>query len=110
MNNQRYIIAYDIHHKTRLTKVQRLLKSQAQALQYSVFYWQGSRQALAELQTTLSQIIHLQEDDIRGYRLSPQQTLHFFARYPFISQIYFDGFPRLRHYPQDEKLAWKIRI
>ena len=67
-----YLIAYDISDKKRLQRVHRLLKSQAIALQYSVFIAVMNAAECAELTQALEALIDKKADDIRLYPL-PQK-------------------------------------
>lgn len=63
----RYLIAYDIRNKKRLTKVHRELVNWAIPLQKSLFLFldpQGKKQELEEI---LIKLINRKEDDLRIY-------------------------------------------
>jgi CRISPR-associated protein Cas2 len=106
MKLEKYIIAYDIRCKKRLAKVHRLLKSQAIFLQSSVYYWQGTPSEIAQLQQALVQRINKETDDIRGYKLTQTQALHFFARPALLNESYCDNYPIHKHHPQSPILHW----
>lgn len=99
MNNTRrwYLILYDIRSASRLQRVHRLLKSCAIALQESVFAWNGTDSELTELQSSLKKIINNQEDEICGYAI--HSPLLLVGASPFMSDIYFDGYPPHQHHP-----------
>ena len=65
-----YLICYDIANPKRLAKVHRCTVKQAAFIQYSVYYFEGSK---AELQTVLAElenIINKKQDDIRVYGIT----------------------------------------
>jgi CRISPR-associated protein Cas2 len=67
-----YLITYDISDKRRLQRVHRLLKSQAIAMQYSVFISVMNKAECQELTEALTALINVKEDDVRLYPL-PQK-------------------------------------
>lgn len=69
MNAPWYLISYDIHHRTRLQKTQRMLKQCAHPLLESLFAFNGDAHALAQLRHRLEQLTHGQDDDVLLYRL-----------------------------------------
>lgn len=86
-----YLIQYDIRCKRRGQKVYKLMKRCAFSLQESVFAWQGTNSELKVLQEEIKARINRKEDDIRGYKIN--QPLSFFGTSPFVSDIYFSGYP-----------------
>lgn len=69
---QPYLITYDISDKKRLSRIHRLLKTQAVALQYSVFISVMNGPDLKALTEDILKIIDKQADDVRLYVL-PQK-------------------------------------
>ncbi len=90
-----YLIQYDIRDARRGQRVYRFLKTCAFSLQESVFAWQGTNAELAVLQQHLKRLINAKEDDIRGYQLS--YPLRLFGTSPFVSDLYFSGYPTHQH-------------
>lgn len=69
---QPFLITYDISDKKRLRRVHRLLKTQALALQYSVFISLMNGAELEVLTEDILKIIDKRADDVRLYAL-PQK-------------------------------------
>ena len=64
-----YIIAYDIPHDRRRTKVHKLLCGYGNWTQYSLFECWLSRKHRVELQAKLNRLINDNEDTVRIYPL-----------------------------------------
>ena len=64
-----YIICYDICNEKRLGRIHRCLRRQAIALQYSVFFFEGTPRQLERCLNKLKEIMDEREDDIRAYPL-----------------------------------------
>ena len=71
-----FLISYDIRHPRRLQRAHRLLRSQATALLESLFVFQGTRPALAQLRLQLFREIRITEDDVLIYQLRNDRPLH----------------------------------
>lgn len=97
-----YQIQYDIRDTRRGQRMYRFLKSCAFSLQASVFAWQGNSAELAALQQRLKGLINVKEDDIRGYQL--RHPLMLFGASPFVSDVYFSGYPAHQHTQRAELL------
>ncbi len=69
-----YIICYDIANPRRLGRIHRALKKQALAVQYSVFLFSGTEEALQRCLAQLEALMDAHQDDIRAYPL-PQRGL-----------------------------------
>lgn len=69
-----YIICYDIANPRRLGRIHRALKKQALAVQYSVFLFSGTEEALQRCLAHLEGLMDAHQDDIRAYPL-PQRGL-----------------------------------
>lgn len=89
--SQWYVIQYDIKCPGRGRKILKFLKTCAFALQGSVFAWRGNGDELERLKQDLSQIINLQQDDVRGYLI--RTPLRLFGVNPFVDSCFFSGFP-----------------
>lgn len=62
-----YLICYDIANPKRLAKVHRKVVKQAAFVQFSVYYFSGSKADLDNFLIDIEQIIHVKEDDVRVY-------------------------------------------
>jgi CRISPR-associated endonuclease Cas2 len=99
MNNPSYwyLLAYDIRCKRRLQRTHKFLRTQAYALQESVFAWYGNAGELDRLQTKLMMLIDPRKDDVRGYRLQHHGTIRLWGNSPFIDGIFDNGYPPYVH-------------
>jgi len=64
MTRRRYLIAYDISGDKRRTAVFKLLLSQGDHVQYSVFLCELSAKELAGVRGRLSELIHARDDQV----------------------------------------------
>lgn len=71
-----YLVTYDITDRKRLVRVHRLLKSQAIALQYSVFIVVMNKADCEELIEALNALIDIKTDDVRLYPLPQKPEWH----------------------------------
>ena len=80
-----YLVAYDIRDRNRWHKVHHMLIAQALPIQYSVFLFNGSRDAFERCMSALTSIIDPREDDLRFYEQeqSHQDTARQCSREPF---------------------------
>lgn len=62
-----WLICYDIADPKRLGRLHRFIKSFAQPVQYSVFYFEGNSHQLSRSMKEISARINLKEDDVRAY-------------------------------------------
>lgn len=67
LKKKSWLIAYDISNPKRLGRVHRLLKKEALALQYSIFYYEGNVEELKCLLQDIEARINLKADDVRAY-------------------------------------------
>lgn len=68
LNDRRtWLICYDIADRKRLIRLHRFIRSFAQPVQYSVFYYEGSRAQLKRRMQDIAARIDLQDDDVRAY-------------------------------------------
>lgn len=65
----RWIIAYDITHPKRLSRIWRILRRQAMPLQHSIYLFAGNQNQLQRLLDTIEPLIDQHSDDIRAYPL-----------------------------------------
>ena len=87
------MIAYDIRSRQRLQKLHRFLRTQAYAIQESVFAWSGTDDELAIFKQRVLKLIRPTEDDFRGYRLPPNSVIEFFGSNPFSKGVFDNGYP-----------------
>ena len=106
MKIKHYIISYDIGNKKRLAKVGRLFKTEALRVQNSVYYWQGSQTELNAFQDALNNIINSDEDDIRGYLISPSQLVHLFGAPLMQEGCFLTTKLRYQHHPISTRSLW----
>lgn len=64
MTRRRYLIAYDIADPKRLRKVCRLMEDHGERLQYSVFVCDLSPAEVAELESAVTAVMHLAQDNV----------------------------------------------
>ena len=96
-----YVICYDIHCPRRLGRIHRTLKSQAMALQYSVFLFNGTQVQLQRCLEQLERLMDKQEDDIRAYPL-PARGLRWCLGQPVLPEgIYWSGLAQSWHRPHE---------
>ncbi|MDO5679469.1 MAG: CRISPR-associated endonuclease Cas2 [Pelistega sp.] len=67
LKKKAWLIAYDICDPRRLGRVHCLLKKEALAMQYSIFYYEGSTEDLKSLLQTIEVRINRKVDDVRAY-------------------------------------------
>ena len=103
MNNPRhwYLLAYDIRCKRRLQRTHKFLRTQAYALQESVFAWHGNAGELDQLQTKLMELIDPRKDDLRGYRLPRHVAIQLWGSSPFVDGIFDNGYPPHAHMQEE---------
>jgi CRISPR-associated protein Cas2 len=94
---QLYLVSYDIANPKRLVRVHRLLKKQGLPLQYSVFTLVIERKALLRLLSSLDELIHPVQDDIRCYRLTSNKDIETLGRqlFPEDVMLFTNGINRL---------------
>ena len=68
---QTYIVSYDISHPKRLRKVFKVMRGYGDHLQLSVFQCELNQRELIELRTRLSEIIHVNEDQVMFVDVGP---------------------------------------
>lgn len=83
-----WIIAYDIRDPNRLAHVHKSITSSAIAVQYSVFWFEGSMAQLASLFAELRDVVDLGEDDIRAYQIPPSPEVVVLGRASFPSGMH----------------------
>lgn len=88
-----YILCYDIRNVRRLQRVHKFLRTEAYALQESVFAWYGNQEEVERLQQELISRIKPSEDDFRGYRLPANRLIKFWGSSPFLDGILDNGYP-----------------
>ncbi len=64
-----YLLCYDIADHRRLARLHRFLARRAQALQYSVFLFQGDDRQLQVVLDAAAELIDPRVDDLRAYPL-----------------------------------------
>jgi len=72
----KYIIAYDIKEKRRLSKVAKTMESFAFRVQYSVFIADLDEANLARLRSRLEKIIDDSEDSVLFFQVRNQELEH----------------------------------
>lgn len=70
---QRYLVAYDIADPRRLRLVFKLLKGYGEHLQLSVFRCDLTAMRLAQLKAALSDVIHMQKDQVLIVDVGPTE-------------------------------------
>jgi CRISPR-associated protein Cas2 len=88
-----YLLCYDIRSARRLQRVHKFLRTEAYALQESVFAWFGNQEDMEQLQRELISRINPGEDDFRGYRLPAGKAIKFWGASPFLDGIIDNGYP-----------------
>lgn len=68
-----FIVCYDVSDPKRLRKVFKTLRAWGDHLQYSVFECELTRPDLARLRTSLSEIIHHNDDQVLFVDLGPSE-------------------------------------
>jgi len=77
MKKLHFLICYDVSDEKRLRKVAKLLEKIAIRIQYSVFlYSHTSKNDLMQTVLKLEEIINIEEDDIRIYKVNITKSLH----------------------------------
>lgn len=87
------LIAYDIRCPRRLQKLHRFLRTEAYAIQESVFAWYGTEQAKLQLQARMLNFINAEQDDLRGYRMQAGSSIQLWGKSPFVEDIFDSGCP-----------------
>ncbi|MEE6031734.1 CRISPR-associated endonuclease Cas2 [Avibacterium avium] len=64
-----YLLGYDISDEKRLQRVHRKMVKYATPIQYSVFLFEGDRNALQKCIDDILRLIHKKQDDFRVYPL-----------------------------------------
>ncbi|SNR88131.1 CRISPR-associated protein Cas2 [Haloechinothrix alba] len=64
MARRRYLLAYDIADPARLRRVCNLMEDHGERLQYSVFLCDLSKAERAELEASVTEVMHLAEDSV----------------------------------------------
>lgn len=81
MNERRaWLIAYDIKNPKRLSRLHRLIKTRAIAVQYSVFMFEGRAADLGNLFSECRRLLDLKEDDLRAYPIPQRLEVHVIGR------------------------------
>lgn len=81
MNQRRaWLIAYDIKSPKRLSRLHRLIKARAIAVQYSVFMFKGRAADLGNLFGEIRQLVDPKVDDVRAYPIPPRFEIHVVGR------------------------------
>lgn len=75
-----YLICYDIANPRRLARVHRRIVKHALFVQLSVYYLQGSKEALQKLLDELSEVIDPRYDDVRAYPVEPLHKARHWGR------------------------------
>jgi len=70
-----YLIAYDIAHPRRLQRLHRVLRTEALAVQESVFLVFGTRDEMEQLLDRLEALMDPREDDLRAYPVGEPPSL-----------------------------------
>ncbi|MDQ2884344.1 MAG: CRISPR-associated endonuclease Cas2 [Actinomycetota bacterium] len=71
MARRRYLMAYDIADPKRLRRICTLMEDHGERLQYSVFLCDLSVAELAELESTVIEVMNLQQDSVIQIDLGP---------------------------------------
>ena len=71
MARRRYLMAYDIADPKRLRRICTLMEDHGERLQYSVFLCDLTLGELAELDSAVTTVMHLQEDSVVQIDLGP---------------------------------------
>lgn len=71
MARRNYIVTYDIRDDKRLRKVFKLCKGYGEHLQYSVFECDLSKAEKADMESRLSDVINLKDDQVLFIDLGP---------------------------------------
>ncbi|WP_417533697.1 CRISPR-associated endonuclease Cas2 [Marinobacterium stanieri] len=87
------LIAYDVRSPRRIQRLHRFLRTQAYALQESVFAWYGTEQAKLQLQARMLDFINAAEDDLRGYRMRAGTEIQLWGKSPFVEGVFDTGYP-----------------
>lgn len=90
------LIAYDVRCPRRLQRLHRFLRTEAYALQESVFAWFGTDEAKLLLQARMLKLINKAEDDLRGYRLKSGSDIQMWGQSPFVNDIFDSGYPPIK--------------
>ncbi len=99
------LIAYDVRSPRRLQRLHRFLRTQAYALQESVFAWYGTEQAKLQLQARMLDFIDTTEDDLRGYRMRAGTEIQLWGKSPFAEGVFDTGYPpHQRHLIDPDRL------
>jgi CRISPR-associated protein Cas2 len=64
-----WLVAYDIRDPRRLVRLHRFLRKQAEAVQFSVFYYEGNAAQVGRLARDIEHHIDPRCDDVRIYQL-----------------------------------------
>ena len=67
-----YVIAYDICHPKRLTKVSKILENYGQRIQKSVFEVEVSSSTYKEMKQRIESVISPDEDGVKYYPICPK--------------------------------------
>lgn len=87
------LIAYDVRCPRRLQKLHRFLRTEAYALQESVFAWFGTDEEKLILQARMLKFIDKEVDDLRGYRLKSGSSIQLWGSSPFVTDVFDSGYP-----------------
>lgn len=93
-----WLIAYDIADPRRLNRLHRFLARHAAPVQYSVYYYEGSRAAMEKLMKAIEALINPAKDDVRTYQLPDILQIDALGRgaMPVETMLLSDTFPPLQ--------------
>lgn len=100
--NERFLLCYDIANPKRLQRFQRQIRKQAWMLQYSVYLGRLPKAELDRLINRLPTLIS-PSDDVRLYRISAQQSLHWWGDWLFPHGVKWHDSPDLISMMQGSK-------
>ena len=85
-----YVIAYDIVDPKRLRRTHRLLRSEAMALQQSVYAFHATERELGALLSKLETKMNLREDDLRAWPIPHPGALWYIGNFRFDGALHTD--------------------
>lgn len=91
--SQTWLIGYDITDPSRLGRVHRAMSNRATPIEYSIFLFIGSENALAECLAAIGALINPQTDDLRCYTLPARGYQERIGKATLPSGIHWTGLP-----------------
>lgn len=74
MTRRQYLMAYDVADPKRLRRICTLMEDHGERLQYSVFLCDLTVAELAELESAVTEVMHVHEDSVVQIDLGPLHT------------------------------------